>query len=529
MAGLPWKRLEAVSRALSQIAGTREIAVEFVCRDTGRRTRVSATWDAVEHRYVSNSSAPPHRVFFLYNRQYDYFQKIIAAYKSNQRGEAPAVQDVIVTAGRRAGKSSLAAAICLYVSILHPGTIVRIVGKRKAHGRRIIERVRHHLPRWAWEFEPVSVSLALFNFSRLETSASDLAKEYDIGTHCHLLVYDEAAVMHPDTYTYMSPSVVDFNGINLITTTHRGFSWVYDKIRQARAGVRSVVHLEMSALENTFLSVAARERLEALREVLSEAAYASEVLGQAVPEHGLAFPSFSRDNVFSSAPELDSKYTAALAAYAWGSQYAGVRFLVGCDFNSNFPNYAVLIQLDDVGGAWVVGELEAKGTTDEFGVALAEYLAARGVGIQEVVLVADGSGDWQSPTGKKFANRNPSWDVLRAQGWTVRAPSADGRRANPLRWQRLEVVRTLLRSGAGAINLHVHTSCQHVIDMLQSLPMDGRRQIHDVTSRHAHIYDAMSYPLFRIWGTSLGVKVFGRRLVAPLAAEQKEEDEDVVK
>jgi len=518
---LPRRRLQELEEAVSALDRRLPVCVEFRCRDTGRRTVVRGTWDPPARRYVPGEvpGVSPRRVFFLYKKQYDYFKKIIASYDWNRAGKAPAVQDVIVTAGRRAGKSSLAAAVVLFLCVRDPGTVIRIIGKRKLHGRRIMDAVRRCLYGTQWTYDSISVSLTLFNFSKIETSASDLAKEYDVGGKCHLLVYDEAALMHPDTYAYMSPSVVDYNGINLLTTTHRGFGWVYDKVRQAKMSEnKAVVHLELSALENTFLSEAARARMEQLREVLSESAYASEVLGIAVPEHGLAFPDFStRENVFPAAGLLDPQYTSAVAAYAWGTSCAGAKALVGCDFNSNHPNYAVLVQFDEGGGAWIVGEYSLTGTTDQFGVGLADYLASCGLSPAEVVLVADGSGEWQAPTGKKFAWRNPSFDALRAQGWVVRAPNADGRRANPLRWQRLEVTRTLVKTGAGMRHLHVAANCQQVVDMFTSLPMDPRRPSPDPTSKHAHIYDACSYPIFRVWGTSLGAKVFGRRLVAPLS------------
>ena len=517
----PYRRLEAMESLVAQAMGKKDIVAEIVCKDTGRKIRVAGKWSPIHRRYIGPAApdAKPRKPFFVYARQYDYLKKILTTYENNLLGGSQ-VHDVVITAGRRAGKSSLVAAVCLLLAIRFPGLLIGVIGKRKEHGLKIIEAIRGVLRQDWCSFNKDEVSLTFANFSKIRTFASDLAGAYNVGGKLHLLIYDEAAIMDRSTYDYMSPSVVDWNGLNIMATTHRGTTWVWEKILQSRAKdpdvAQKVIYLEMSALENTFLSESARRRLLELKHVLSERAYASEVLGQAIPETGLAFPDFSDLNLIESGP-ISANATESLAVHAWGEVGKNVRALIGCDFNSGAPSFGVVVQFSEDGSAHIVGEYGQKGTTDQFGVGLRDYLLSEfGWDISDVVLVADGSGQWQSPTGKKYATRNPSFDALAAQGWTVRAPNADGMRANPLRWQRLEVTRTLIRTGSDSRHLFVGAHCEKVLRMFRELPMDEKRPTPDHDSPHIHIYDAASYPLFRVWGTSLGARVFKTRLVAPL-------------
>lgn len=424
------------------------------------------------------------------------------------------MQDYIVTAGRRAGKTTLAAAVVLFLCVLYPGYQVKIIGPRKKHGQKIINFCRQHLPREFVDYDEKNISARFLNMAQIHTATYDLSGVYEVGDKFHLIVYDEGALFSSEAYDRMAPATIDYLGLNLITTTHRGHSWVYEKIL-GEEGNACVIARTLSALENTFLPPAAHERMRAMQKTLSERAYASEVLGIAIPESALAFPQFSDENILDDMPDIETlgKYTEALLEFAYGAK--GRKCMIGCDFNTNAPNYAVVIMWDDVGKAYCVGDVSSRGTTDKFGYAILEYIYTHWRWTHDdVVIIADASGEWQAPTGPK-RRENPSYDALRGQGWLVRPPGADGRRANPLRWQRLEIMRTMLLTGAGDRNFFVHRSIEGVIDVLQNLPMDDKKNMIDVRSKYAHEYDALTYPIYRVWGTPLGRKFFKHELVAP--------------
>jgi len=540
---LPAKRLRELEMKLGTLQATVEICLEIENKDTGERTRVGGVWSNVRRAYVGPPlpAARGRRVGRAYATQYRILDDLIKRYQENNGSEIPTM-DAIITAGRRAGKSAVAGLFIAVLCILYPGCAVMIVGQRKKHGRKIIEAIRRLLKHDVVRYDRENVRLVFANHSYIETAAADLAGNYSIGDKYHCVVYDEGAAMKGETYDYMSPSVVDWNGINLIPTTQRGCGWVWEKIRQARDPdinkSRPIVVYEMSALENTFLSAAARRRLEQLRHTLSPRAFASEVLGQALPEGGLALPDWLSDGwptgnvVLPGELPPERNTTGALSAYLFCvarkrvAEYLRRRAWVGIDFNSAHPNWGIVWQFDEVGAPTAIGEYQQMGSTDQFGRGLADYLDKEfGMGIDDVILIPDMSGSWQSASGKRSARINPSWAALQAQGWFVQSPNVGQRNANPFRWQRLEVLRTLCLTSTGIRHLHIASNCTNLIKACEELDMDSKKFVANVQSPHVHIYDAATYPLFRLWGTSAGLRHYKQSLVTLLDDDRGTENE----
>lgn len=542
---LPAKRLRELEMKLGALQEEVEICLEIENKDTGEKDRIGGVWSNVRRAYVAPlpPAARGRRVGRAYGRQYEILHDLIRRYQQNNEATIPTM-DAILTAGRRAGKSAIAGLFVALLCVLYPGCAVMIVGQRKKHGRKIIEAIRRLLKPGVLHYDRDNVKLVFANHSYIETAAADLAGNYSIGDKYHVVVYDEGAAMKPEVYDYMSPSVVDWNGLNLIPTTQRGCGWVYEKIRQAKDPdenrSRPIVVYEMSALENTFLSEAARRRLEQLRHTLSARAFASEVLGQALPEGGLALPDWSSDGwpagnvVIPGEIPADQNSTGALSAYLFCvnrkrvSEYTRRRAWVGIDFNSAHPNWGIVWQFDEIGAPTAIGEYQQMGSTEQFGRGLADYLDREfDMGIDDVILIPDMSGSWQSASGKRSARINPSWAALQAQGWLVQAPNVGGKNANPFRWQRLEVLRTLCLTSTGTRHLHVASNCTSLIKAFEELDMDAKKFVANVQSQHVHIYDAATYPLFRLWGTSAGLRHYKQSLVTLLDDDRGQAENEV--
>lgn len=536
---LPAKRLRELEYQLGTLQETIEICMEIENKDTGARERLGGMWDNVRRAYVAplTPEAKARRRFQFYDKQYRFLLDILEKYEQNSFADLP-VQDIILTAGRRAGKSAAAAGIAEFLCILYPGCAVMIVGKRKKHGMKIIQLIRRNLKHNVCHYDKENVKLIFANHSYIETSASDLAGNYNMGDKYHIVIYDEGAAMKPETYDYMSPSVVDWNGLNIIPTTQRGLGWVWDKIKQARDPdpLRStpILVYEMSALDNTFLSPASRRRLENLKYTLSARAYASEVLGLALPEGGMALPDFDADNIVIPGPLPDDQNTTGLLSahlFCFNPKRRGEwerkKAWVGIDFNAAHPNWGIVYQFDEIGAPVAVGEYSLSGSTEQFGHGLQSYLSSQfGWGVHDVVLVCDGSGSWQSASGRKTAKFNPSFAALEAQGWFVTTPNASGKRANPYRWQRLEVARTLCKTGTGIRHLRIAKNCTNLIQACEELDMDAKKYIANLASPWIHIYDAATYPLFRLWGTTAGVRYYKQALVTLLKEDDALENGD---
>jgi len=536
---LPAKRLRELEYQLVTLQATTEICMVIENRDTGARERIGGMWDNVRRAYIGPlpPDAKPRRKFFFYDKQFRILLEIIQSYEDNRTAEIP-VQDIILTAGRRAGKSATAAGIAEILCILYPGAAVMVIGKRKKHGRKIIEQIRRNLKHDVCHYDKENVKLIFANHSYIETSASDLAGNYNIGDKYHINIFDEGAAMKSETYDYMAPSTVDWNGLNIIPTTQRGLGWVWDKIRQAKDPdpykSKPIRVYEMSALDNTFLSEAARRRLENLRHTLSARAFASEVLGLALPEGGMALPDWDADNVVMPGPLPDERNSTGLLSthlFCFNPKRRGEwerkKAWVGVDFNAAHPNWGIVYQFDEIGAPVAIGEYSLTGSTDQFGHGLQSYLSSEfGWGVHDVVLVCDGSGSWQSASGKRTAKFNPSFAALEAQGWFVTTPNASGKRANPYRWQRLEVARTLCKTGTGIRHLRIAKNCTNLIQAFEELDMDAKRYIANLASPWIHIYDAATYPLFRLWGTTAGVRFYKQALVTLLKEDAAIEEKD---
>lgn len=112
----------------------------------------------------------------------------------------------------------------------------------------------------------------------------------------------------------------------------------------------------------------------------------------------------------------------------------------------------------------------------------------------DVVWVADASGDWQSTT-ERGRDKMTSWSLLKRAGWTKLVPPDPHTKRNPQpSIRRYDLTRDLIRDG----RLHVMGDCEEVLDCLVNLPTAKDSRQRDRHADRVHLVDAITYAIFRV-------------------------------
>jgi hypothetical protein len=398
--------------------------------------------------------------------------------------------------------------------IMYPGSLGLILGPLKRHGDRIMAMIRRAMDKSMWTYDKRDACLRLVNTSSV-TARNAGNYNNEVGDGLRWMVIDEAALLPEVVYEKLSPSLYDHNGVCCMSTSPRGHNWVYRKTMKARGGYPGIKDHTFPMTDNVFLQQSALQRAIEAAGTLSKAAYTEEVLGEYVPEAGIAFGDFTTDDNVRRWQEMPDDATPALCEVAWGEPF---KFIASVDFNFN-PTIGAVVKFDAMGRAWILAEISVDGgATDTWGVKLAEAL--RGLGsddpTRDCVIVADASGQWQG-TGRNAAKESATWIALRNQGWTIDTPT--GSTVNPRRAERLEITRSLLCNARGDRRLFVDPECTQVIDMFRELSLRGG--VPDKRSHHIHTYDGATYGIYRIWGTDAGPVYYGFPLVKGISEKDE--------
>jgi hypothetical protein len=109
--------------------------------------------------------------------------------------------------------------------------------------------------------------------------------------------------------------------------------------------------------------------------------------------------------------------------------------------------------------------------------------------------ICDVSSDWQ---GADRASRNTSWDTLRRRGWRHLFRPDRVQKCNPPILERVKVANALLRSQDSTARLGVHPRRGAVAEAFREYP-NTRYGTPPRRSKFAHVVDAATYPLFRLF------------------------------
>jgi hypothetical protein len=514
---LPYRQVRELVERITACEETRPIAVEVREQlrggGRGRVIRYGGVWSPIARRYVAPipDGWRPSRYFKAGPNQYQVILDFIDALDNDgrvMRGE-PIIQDILIHGGRRSGKSSAFAPCGALAMIRYPGSHGLIMGPRKSHGDRITGQIRRVMDPSMWSWDERAAILRLANTAEVRARN---ARNYndEVGDSLRWMLIDEAALLPEAVYEKLSPSLFDQNGVCCMATSPRGHNWVYRKTMKSRSGFKGIRDHTFPLTDNVFLSDAALRRAIESAQVLSKGAYTEEILGEYIPDAGLAFGDFSDDNILDPIMMPDD-VTEKLCNFMFNRK---ARYIAAVDFNFE-PTIGCVVKFDSIGRPWICGEIVASsGATDVWGERLAQWLRAqpdtRDMDPTDAcVIIADASGHYQG-TGRNAGHEPATWGALQAQGWYIESPT--GRlRKNPRREERLEIIRSLVYNVAGDRRLFVARDCALTCDMFRELPL--KNGIPNKTSPHIHTYDGATYGIYRVWGTGDGESFFGAPLV----------------
>lgn len=524
---LPKKILLTMANDIGVMMEKKNLSVAFIQKsDPAHYVIAGGIWDPVAATYEQIPFEQSRKVY-LTDPQYASIVTALEALDNPgkmQRGEVP-VSDIIFHGPRRGGKSFGLFAMCLFVALARPAARIWIVGLRLVNGERILTLMRRSILRGSYIWDKRNASLRLANNSII-VSRSATNFTTDRGEGLDLVCYDESAFMPEKVHEALSISVADCDGFSAHFSSPNipnWFSRLAEKNNSPDPTVRELVRvIHCDPKTNTFKPNLAA-RLAHFQSILSLEAYQRECLGMFVSETGKALPTFSRDmvdkggsvvmnwvdhwirNGISDATDLVGK--TILEMYKISTNNRTIRYLVGMDFNLN-PTVGVIHKIDSEGRIWAVAEVATAHGTEEYGIQLEEQLKAMGCEDphRESIIVADSSGEWQDMKNKWSASSK----ILRTMGYFVIRPTPG--KVNPRRVARLEVARALCSNALGERRYFVDAECDKLIQTLNEIVLD-KTGLPSKFNKGNHIYDATSYLQFRIWGTTLGYKVFGRQLV----------------
>lgn len=142
----------------------------------------------------------------------------------------------VVVAGRRWGKSKLAAITLTTAAASRPNSLVWYVAPTYGMCKSIMwsDLIGIIPRRWIVKSNETTQSITLINGSRIELKGCDKPDTLR-GVGLHFLVVDEAQDIKKETWTtVLRPTLSDKQGGALIIGTPKGFNWLYDLYREGQ-------------------------------------------------------------------------------------------------------------------------------------------------------------------------------------------------------------------------------------------------------------------------------------------------------
>jgi len=158
---------------------------------------------------------------------------------------------------------------------------------------------------------------------------------------------DEACFMTPEVWQVVYPSLADKKGIAWITTTPKGYDWVYQNfVRPAKNGNEDYEYWAFQTIENPVID---KEIIEKAKEEMTDQMFRQEFLATFESFSGLVYPDFDEKVHTFKDGEHKGK--------------PGDNWYIGIDVGWTNPTAVLLIAEDEDRNLWVVDELYEPGLT----------------------------------------------------------------------------------------------------------------------------------------------------------------------
>lgn len=201
---------------------------------------------------------------------------------------------MVISCGRRFGKTMLCAFIVIWDALKNPGHNVWIVAPTFPQTDILWEMIIQYLPKEYIKkvFEGRKL-IELRNGSRIWAKSADNPQAL-VGRGLDLIVFDEASMVPVDAWNYMRPALGDRRGRAIFPSTPKGKNWFYDIFMKdpARGGDDpDYVSYQYPSMSNEFLDP---HEFESMSKDLPEIMYRQEILADFIESGGEVFRNLNR-------------------------------------------------------------------------------------------------------------------------------------------------------------------------------------------------------------------------------------------
>jgi hypothetical protein len=458
---------------------------------------VGGRWDRLERRF--DGDAETALVLYLVPSQLEaarWFARWLRGYLTGQHDpDTDRIWSVLLAGDRGAGKGFFALAFLVaFLAANDAGAIVWVVSslvEKQAELRRELDEM---IPsEWA-EWNEVRKCYHWVNGGELHLKSSHKPGKLKQG-RVDVALFNEAQEQSQVAYAMVRPRIADTGGLVILGANSPNLTigqWVLDAYEDAKAGRRRSRLFEMSRKLNPFVR---DDAIEDMKGEVDELTYRRDVLNEWLPIGDKAFYAWSqRHNVMAIPPGLVD-VTFAFTARKLGR---GFKDFIGADFQRRPHQAAVWFRAfqdpEDPGGEpllWVVGYFALEQSSED---ELIDALEGAGLNRADTGCIMDKSGDWQNADRTKGW---ASWDMFRARGWHHLINPDPDTAKNPDLLERFAVANARIKDANG--KQHVYSIPENEMLNRAIRDLDNKNGIPNRRSSWAHLGDAFSYPLYRLY------------------------------
>jgi hypothetical protein len=485
----------------------REIDLQIDLREWDGITsilRAGGRWDCQERRWIGEGRTQA--VWRVQPAEYEaayWFADWFRAYARGERhAEFPDVYTLLLEGGRGAGKTDFGVRA---VALMAVGMADRICWDISPviDEAEELERVMNQVlsPTW-YQWLKSEQTWRLWNGSEIQLLSGYIPSSLKRG-RVDMWLMNEGQRFSKAAYMMARPRLADTSGLGIITANppreQKGF-WITEFHDAAQAGALPGIHLiEFDNTKNPTLDMRA---LEILRDEFGEDDYDREVRGIFVPIGDRVFyawsPSMAHGNI-RPAPQIGN-ITRAVTRRHFGREFDHV---IGMDFQrSPYMAAAVSEFFSNPRDAedplqWLTDEAAVAGTEDD----LIDELESKGYDPNRTALVVDASARWQTGSHKETEHGKGSWDILRSRGWKFIFPPDRKMKKNPLIIERVQATNARMCSARNSRNPYrrLYSVPENRQTNRALKEWDNRSGVPYRRSKHAHLCDAVSYTVWRIF------------------------------
>lgn len=521
------KRQSSRLRREAVDGGDRYVDLQIDWRDEATNElmlRVGGRWDRSEKRFTGEK-AKTSLVFRFTAAQIEparWLSRWLKAYSKGERLMDPPAKEgeserdiysVLMGGGRRGGKTDLLWKFMVTFGVMVPKSRVWIVSPAQPETEELELAIDDGMPKefFFYKLGAPWFYYKMINGSRVWLRSGHVPSKLKRG-RCDVVGLNEAQNMPQKTYVHVRAPIADTGGLVLMAAnppdTEEGM-WLLDYQEKAVAKRMAGRFFFVDPEKNPHVD---RKVLASMKEEIDLRTYQIEIQGMFLPRIDVTFYSFSDDNVREK-PELpSSNITREYLAEKFGGEGRFTK-LVGMDFQRRPHVVAVVFDVfrnPIFGGEpllWVTDEVLVDQGNE---IDLARALERKGYSGQTCAVVADASGDWQDVDHTKGKT---SFDELRKVGWAwLFKPDPDAER-NPDIMERISVGNSRMRScifneKSEIIGQHSHLfvdpSCFYVTRCCKR--WNTKNGMPNRKSDFAHVGDALTYPLYRLYPRRLNTK-----------------------